>query len=353
MLEWLRSLFGGKARPALSVGTRQASLRHDDALPDPAEPALPEDPFDFSQVAEFDPELREPLDPAQDDESKAIGAQVVAHFLKGKTELPSFPALALRVLEVAREPDVSINRFVSVVSQDPAVVTKILRVANSPFYGGVTEITSARDAVTRIGLKEATDIASAASTGALFQLGKRSPIPDFDALCRALWHHSMTCAFAAGNLSMQLRKGSSDRAFLGGMLHDVGKMIALRSLSELAERGELQVGFTPARLASILEHVHLNLGFEAVATWRLPEFVLEICMNHHGAVSAKDAEQSELHAIRLVSGLNELRCNPRHPTNLVEEVTGSARALRLSAKQLRALVADLHEFADKADILAG
>jgi HD-like signal output (HDOD) protein len=309
-------------------------------------------------IAEFDVTLRMPLDSVNDEATTAAGQRVIAYFLEDKSELPAFPALAMRILEVARRPNVNMNEFVTVVSQDPAIATRILRVANSPFYASISEITSTRDAVVRIGLKDVGSLVSAASSGALFESRKSSKLPGFDELMHQLWLSSMTCAFAATQLSMQVRKGAGDRTFLGGMLHDVGKMVALRSLNELIEKGEIRLalqtkdGLSEHQIRAVLEQIHLRLGLEAISTWDLPDFLMDICLEHHGANIAATPDREDLHIIRVVSGINAMRIDPFYPLGLQNEVEESARALGLRQRQLGALFNDIRQFAQKAQVLA-
>jgi HD-like signal output (HDOD) protein len=316
------------------------------------------EPFDFSGLPQFEPAQRTPVDSVLGPQTTAVGEKIIAYFLSDKSELPAFPALAMRILEVSRQPDVNMNKFVTVVSQDPAIAARILRVANSPFYASISEITSTRDAVVRIGLKDVAALVSAASSGALFDSNKGSRLPGFSEAMHRLWLSSMTCAFAAGHLSMQLRKGASDRSFLGGMLHDVGKMVALRVLNELLEKDEITLAFSgngglsELQIRAILEEIHLRLGLEAISTWDLPDFLMEICLEHHGASIAATPDREDLHIVRVVSGLNAMSTDPFHPTRLGEEVEESARALGLRPRRLGVLVNDIREFAQKAQVLS-
>lgn len=362
MFQWLARLFSREKTTAMVIGQRppaeSASSNRENpprTAPAPQKPVEtappPDEPYNFSNVGDYDPADRNPVCRAVDEESHRIGELVTEKFLKSKSDLPAFPALATRILQVVKQPDVNMNKLVSIVSRDPAIATRILRVANSGFYSSTSEITSTRDAIVRIGLKDVGEIVAAASSGALFELQKQSTLSHFGQMMSTLWRDSMTCAFAATNTSMTLRRGDSEKAFLGGMLHDIGKMVALRILNELAEEGAVQKDFDLHRLHTIVEQIHHNLGFEAISLWNLPEFLLGVTMEHHGIDLSSDAKQDELHIIRVVSGLNQMRTNPFYPLELEAEVELSAKALSLSPQRVKALVSEVREYADKATLL--
>lgn len=195
--------------------------------------------FDYAAIASFPPDERQPVRLETDAESERLGALVTESFLKNREDLPTFPTMATRIQQLSKQPDVNMNKFVSIVSQDPTIATRILRLANSAFYSGTSEITSTRDAVVRVGLKDVANLVAAASSGVLFEARTPPTIPQFKEIMDGLWQRSMTTAFAASHLSMTLRKGDSEQVFLGGMLHDIGKMIVLRTLNGLAEAGEV------------------------------------------------------------------------------------------------------------------
>jgi HD-like signal output (HDOD) protein len=306
------------------------------------------DPLDAGALAEWKPEERTSAAP-EPERRTAIAAQVRAKLAGGTLELPSFPPLAAQVLAIVEHPQFDTNELVRVIQRDPVAAAELLRISNSALYLGGSAVESLRDAVVRLGANATAQAVSAISAKALFDLEARATHAQYASTWAGLWEHATVVAFTCSWLSMTYRKGNMDRAFLGGMLHELGKNVALRSLSVMATAegfGEPPAG---ALLHGLLEDLHVECGAALAASWNLPAPVATILREHHA--EAPPADQADLHIVRLVSGLDELRCNPWHRSELPEVVHASAAALGLSKAQLQALVTQLRELAKKTQAL--
>src|SRR5204863_465547 len=89
-----------------------------------------------------------------------------------------------------------------------------------------------------------------------------------------LFHRTLTVAFTAGWLATSRRLGHADRAFTGGIFHDVGKTVALRSLCAMIMSGAVEPDIDEAVIDHVLEAVHLDLGTELHGTWNLPAYLI-------------------------------------------------------------------------------
>ncbi|MDP7039746.1 MAG: HDOD domain-containing protein [Myxococcota bacterium] len=287
----------------------------------------------------------EKMAPARFEELKAL---VFSHFREHRQELPAFPSLAARVFSLIEHPETDINELVRAINQDPQIAAQVIKNANSVIYARGVQILSIRDAVTRLGLRQVANIAAAASTSALFDMEVKASHEQFIPIWREQWLHAMTTAYSAGWLAEELSLGNSGQAFLGGMLHDIGKTIALRALGALIVGGQIKESLSPETVNTIMEESHLDLGSEMAISWELPEFLVMLAMEHHQVDLPSGADYQELHMVRVVSGLNELQRNPHYRTGLEDEVRSSADTLGLSNFRLRAISSQVKLFYEQA-----
>src|SRR5262249_38456322 len=161
------------------------------------------------------------------------------------------------IINLVEDPQCDVNRLVPIIGQDAAISTKLLNVSNSVAYRGMGEIQDVRSAILKLGMREVAQIAAGVAGSSLFDVTVRAEFELFTKRWRALFFNAMTVAFAAGWLSIDRNLGRPDRVFLGGMLHDVGKSIVLRSLSALVIGGTLNEPPSDAAVERVLEELHV------------------------------------------------------------------------------------------------
>jgi HD-like signal output (HDOD) protein len=225
----------------------------------------------------------------------------------------------------------------------------VLSVANSAVFRGVTEVETVREAVTRLGLQEVGRVAAAVAARTLFNPHVREERAAFSRRSTALFTRSVAVGSAAASVAMRHPGARSDRVYLGGLLHDVGKGLALRALARLVlDGGEPEPD--PSRLERVLERVHVEIGDQAIKAWALPTYLALICSRHHDEVVPSDAEFLELHLVRLASAVAALR-EPTFSARAAREIVQSSAALRLDAYEVRALRAELRQAEERAAAL--
>jgi putative nucleotidyltransferase with HDIG domain len=276
--------------------------------------------------------------------------RVREHFRDNLAGAEVFPTNATRILDAIREREPDFNRLVRVVGQDAAVVTRLLQVANSARYAAGGEVDNVRGAVLRIGLRSVGEIALGFASRSLFETRVRAAHAVFPARWDALFHDSMTSAFAAGALAMRARRGQVDGAFLGAMLHDVGKPIALRALAGLHLKAALRAPVFDAGLDEVIERAHVIVGGEMAARWKLPESLVEIIGRHHE--DAPGAASDNLHLVRVIDGLRDARAGVLGASGRTRALA-SAAALGLGDADLRVAARDLEEQAAQVTAIFG
>ncbi|PPC90913.1 MAG: histidine kinase [Methylobacter sp.] len=200
------------------------------------------------------------------------------------SELPSLPTLFLDALQQIND-----DRYTSVLAEkignDPSLVARILRIANSSFYGRSREIGTVQEAILLLGLSRVRDILIAVCFSKLLPMPKTT----FD--YTQFWHHSM----AVGECTRQLAHYSGinqDLAFTAGLLHDIGRLIIAvffhNEINDLLNAGKpLSVGEEQQRLG----FNHMQIGGKAALHWKFPQAIQE-AIEQHETPPAPDAEKS-------------------------------------------------------------
>lgn len=306
------------------------------------------------------PELR-PLDRvAPSDEAEQVAqllALVKPHAERVRPEPASYPALAVRVMDVAQDPNARVEDIVDMVARDPAVSAALLKVCNSALYSrGGQPVLQLLTAVGQVGLDEVCRIAAGVASRSLFDLEVVSEFQLFSRRFSDVFHRSMTVAWSAGWLATKLKRKGPERAFLGGMFHDLGKTTALRSLCAQMMAGKVPFAPDEGAIDRVVEQLHVELGAIMLQSWSMPEEMVRICRLHHAheLPAGPDApDLGDLHVVRLCAALEDLQSAPALHPEAAETVRQSVRALGLTFKQYRLLTAKLGSFREQVSVLFG
>lgn len=328
-----------EARDALDALIARAAASQP-ALPDPT--AGDDDVADPFRIEGFVLSERRRADPS----IKKICADVIEEFWNDRPDPLAFPRLATQLIETLENPDAELKQIVALVQQEPAVAASLLKAANSPLFRRGAPVPDLAAAVVKLGLRTVGQLASGVASQALFDMQARATLQMHAARWKALFHHSLTTAFAAASLAERCKLPHPDRAFSAGLLHDVGKSLALRSLSALQLAGRLPGDLADDVVDEVLERTHVELGSEMHVAWTLPDYLQAVCAHHHDEVVDDTAELRLVHVVRVVSGLATLRRNPE-ARSLLPSVIQSVRALGLDRVRVRIIRSQLDELADK------
>jgi len=360
---WLRRLLSGRSRFEDVADALAAEAEREGPPPVPApapaapptRPAAPAPEADAKAWAEALGVEVEALDPMAEElpeDEERLAQAVLEHFDAHRPGPASFPAISMQVYEVAQDPEAPIERLASLIELDAALTAGVLVLANSPIYRGVDRFETARQAITRLGTGEVGRLATALSTRSLFRPEVRAEFQAFAATWNALFYHSAVVARTATSLGTLRKVPGTGNAFVGGMLHDVGKSIALRSLAALVlERGSRPP--EPATIARVLHRVHVHVGAEVHREWRLPAHLTLLAVRHHEPALPADPDLGALHLVRLASALSLMASEPAlHPGAPLEAVD-SARALGLAPDRIAALRVEVQEQGEWVRMLFG
>ncbi len=191
------------------------------------------------------------------------------------SDLPVLPVTTQKVLSLMSDPDVSIEKIKRLVTSDPALATKILKVANSAFYGGARNIQNLNQAILRLGLNAVRSIVVATSM--------KNVCKKFGLAEKLLWEQLIGSALASNIIAKRTRFSDPEDAFIGGLLHDVGKLVLNNEYPEEFEKVMSRVynegiPFSVAELEQF-GFSQRKVGAAVVRKWGFPES-LEMLLLH-------------------------------------------------------------------------
>jgi HD-like signal output (HDOD) protein len=274
--------------------------------------------------------------------------------VKKVNSFATLPEVTGKIIATVEDPKSTAGTLHKIVSHDPALVTRIMKVVNSAFYGLPGQIGSIERAIVLLGLNAIKNIAVAASLGQLFRGAK---------LCEGftakdLWTHCIAVGVTARELAKQMKMPVADEAFLAGMIHDVGLLISLQTAPEQL-RQVCETAKTSDRAFIELEKEimgmdHQQLGSCLAEQWRFPKNCQLVAGHHHQP--ARLGEQNRL-LVTLVYVADTICCQSNHGFNLtamhqrLDEL--ELRGVQLDQTLIARTAANLDELVKVASTLLG
>lgn len=200
--------------------------------------------------------------------------------VKHESELTSFPDIYFRIREVLEDESASADQIAKVVSTDMSLSAKLIKLVNSPLYGFPQAIDSVSRAVTLVGAKELSTLALGISAINYFQ-----DIPAELVDMKSFWRHSITCGIFAKLLAGTQNGLSPERFFIGGLLHDVGRLIMFKKLPYASTEAMLFARENSIPLVeaerSTLDFCHTDISEPLLKSWKFPEALSHMINYHH------------------------------------------------------------------------
>jgi HD-like signal output (HDOD) protein len=198
-------------------------------------------------------------------------------------ELISPPEIFLQIEKVINDPRSSAREVAHIVSQDPGLSARLLKIVNSAFFGFAQQIDTISRAVTILGTKEVSNLALSTSVMALFR-----EIPSSLMNMSLFWEHSLACGICSRLLARYKNFQNLERFFIAGLLHDLGKLIIFK---HLPQQSDAVLRSAPSSDLLYFEVERLHLGFDhtqvglALAEqWQLPPTLEQGLGRHHQAL---------------------------------------------------------------------
>ena len=202
--------------------------------------------------------------------------------IRSLSNLPTLPASANRLIEAVNDPDISVRNIGRIVGQDPALTAKVMRLANSSYYGLPRRVTNMEDASVVLGLRVIQTLVLSLT---VFESFPGTVSRDFR---RTFWRHSITAAVAAKLAAERIGIPgiNPEDAFCAGLLHDIGKIAMEQFLHADLERvlavcGQAD-GLTFFETENrLLGYTHVDVFEWMTGSWNLPESLYLPGRFHH------------------------------------------------------------------------
>ena len=212
--------------------------------------------------------------------------------------LPTLPAVAMRVLELAAIPEVSLSQIAAVIENDPAIASKVLRTINSSFYSLSRRCGSIQQALAFLGLQSVKALVLGFSLSRSINGGGDDEV-SFDFL--DYWRRSLFSAAAAREIALITRRCDPDEAFVTALVQDLGTVALWRAFGDrYLQALDLTKG-DHRKLCAIeqrsLETDHTIISAEMVSRWRFPDSIVTAVRCHH---RSHDADSTALQLARTV-----------------------------------------------------
>ena len=223
--------------------------------------------------------------------------QILTEAIGEISHIATLPEITLKIIELVEDPSSTAQDLHKLISCDPALCSRVLKVVNSSFYGLPGQIASINRAIVMLGLNAVKNIAIAASLAKLFRGGQLTPF--FAA--RDLWDHSIASAAATKLLADKLGYGLTDEAFLAGLIHDIGYMVEMQydrnKMIDVLDRCRPDADGTPsADMVEVENEIfgvnHQDFGFALCERWKFPKTLSSVTHHHHDPKGAPNEHRT-------------------------------------------------------------
>ncbi|MEL7473233.1 MAG: HDOD domain-containing protein [Planctomycetota bacterium] len=249
-----------------------------------------------------------------------MNAEIIERIL-GCPTLPSLPAVAARVLELASDEDVSLDELAQTIQQDQALAAKVLRTVNSSYYALRTRVGSIRKAISMLGLGPVKSLTLGFSLVASLD---DTSVDGFD--FEAYWRRGLYAAAAAARFADVAKLETRDEIFLAALMQDVG-MVAMQIGLEgeyarvVAESADDHRTLARREIEQF-EMTHAEVGAMLAERWRLPAALVMPIRYHERATAAPQEFNKTTKCVALATLVHDVLCRP-----------GDARPLRYLYKK--------------------
>lgn len=264
--------------------------------------------------------------------------------------LPSLPSIVARLIRVVNSPDTSAEDAAKLIERDPALTTKMVRLANSAFYGIPRSISSVSSAVVILGFNTIRSLVLSASVMKMFSDSKKQAIDK-----ERFWKHSIVCALAAKIIVrhfINVRMMDPESAFCAGILHDIGKLIFNEYVGE---DYKIACEYAVANKVPLLDAEravlgidHAQIGRLLADKWALP-LDLEYSLVYHHAPSQADKLTDLVATVHIADVLTHKVGLDLWPGEVhVQEWAETQKVLHITESDLTKILTTIEESVEKS-----
>lgn len=234
----------------------------------------------------------------------------ILEIIKNIEDIPTLPMVAMEVMNLSKTPGVSIKEISECIHKDPPLAAKVLKLANSAFYRRSSqEIDTLHRAILLMGLNEIINITTSVSV--LSILGTKDK--KGECLRIRFWDHCVATGLIARLVDKKIHLKSQGREFVGGLLHDIGKIIFDEFFHDkFMEAHALSIRKSCPMFEAemeVLGTTHMEVGHFIARKWGLPPYIADINLHHHHPGKAQFKDITSLISIAdLLAKAKELSC---------------------------------------------
>ncbi len=264
--------------------------------------------------------------------------------IQGIKDLPTLPIVFRKMIEMVEDEKTSVKDLSDLLSKDQSIMSSILKLVNSAFYGYQGKIASIKQAIVILGFSTIRSIAL--GTSIFSTNGKKKAASGFDR--NALWIHSLGVATGARILAIDSGYKDIEEAFAAGLLHDVGKVVFdaffskdFREVLKLVKNEKIPMRYAEKEILGL---DHAEAARILLKKWQLPEAVTSAASYHHNLHSAPN-EYLELASMVSVSNRTccKLRIGSGGDRNIPLISKTAIKALKLTSPKISGIEEKLEE----------
>jgi len=234
------------------------------------------------------------------------GEALKAGILKRVTDLPPMPQTVFKAREILGDPRSSSQELAKILESDQGIATRVLKMANSAYYGMMGKVSSLQHASVLLGYKTLAEIVSLAGASTVLS----SMLAGYGLSAGDLWKHSLGVAFGSRIIAAKKKPELANDAFAAGLIHDAGKLVLDPYISERKDEFDrfMEGESKPFLVAEkqILEFDHAEIAFELCKVWNVPQTLIRAIRYHHSPNGQGDDLAHVVHvadAIAMMSGM--------------------------------------------------
>jgi putative nucleotidyltransferase with HDIG domain len=201
--------------------------------------------------------------------------------LKAVKDLPAMPNVIIKIQKLLLDPNSDTEQIAALIETDQAIAAKVLKMANSPFYGMSGKISSIHHAAVALGYKTLSELTAITAFSGL--LGKK--LSGYGYNSDELWKHSLAVALASKIIAEKINPELTHEALTAGLIHDIGKLILDPYVLEKREAfDQFMEGGNQTCLKAekqILGFDHAEIAFEICKSWKFPDPLAHSIKYHH------------------------------------------------------------------------
>ncbi|GJL79289.1 MAG: HD family phosphohydrolase [Nitrospinaceae bacterium] len=214
----------------------------------------------------------------------------ISELIQGDDQLATLPEIFYKLNAAIEDPDCTFDDIGEIISLDPGLTARLLKIVNSAFYGFSTQVETVTHALTIIGTDQLAQLVLATSV-----MGQFKAIPTQLLDMDAFWRHSISAGLASRSIAALSGEYNVERFFVAGLLHDVGRLVLCIKIPN--ETGEIfKKAQTSGKLLCVEEQKalgfdHAEVGGELLKAWNLPDRLVESVAYHHAPEKSKNHPQ--------------------------------------------------------------